>query len=91
MTASVKVTVNTMTSPSLYDPSFVVDVTAEIMGKDVSIIIALSALIELAAPGSARVNVAVFPAASTMVPLFNAKADVLVYFKSLLVSPVATV
>ena len=77
MTASVKVTVNTMTSPSLYDPSVVVAVTAEIVGKDVSITSALSALMELAARGSARVKVAAFPAPSTMVPLFKAKADVL--------------
>ena len=80
-----------MTSPSLYDPSFVVDVTAEIVGKDVSIISALPALMELDAPGSARVKIAALPAASTMVPLFKDKADVLVYFKSLLVSPYATV
>ena len=43
----------------------------------VSIISALLAPNEFVAPGEARVNVAAFPAASLMVPLFKANADVL--------------
>ena len=58
-------------------PSAVVDVTEEIVGTIPSITRALPAPRELVSPGATRVKVAAFPATSTMVPLFNAKADVL--------------
>jgi len=45
-------------------------------GAVASITRALFAPSELAAPGEARVNVALFPAASLIVPLFRAREDV---------------
>ena len=60
-----------------YMLSVVVDVTEEIVGTIPSITRALSAPRELVSPGATRVNVAPLPAPSTMVPLFNDKADVL--------------
>ncbi|MGV1045204.1 hypothetical protein [Limnohabitans sp.] len=47
-----------------------------VVGAVVSISIALLAPKELAAPGVANVTVALLPAASLMVPLFKANADV---------------
>jgi hypothetical protein len=53
---------------------------AKLLGVDgavLSITIALFAPREFDAPGEAKVNVAATPAVLLMVPLFNAKADVL--------------
>ena len=51
--------------------------TPVIIGMAVSITIALLAPKELVAPGLGNVNVAALPAASLIVPLFKASADVL--------------
>ena len=60
-------------------------------GAVVSIINALFAPKEPDAPGDAKVRVALFPAASFIVPLFNASAEVPVKSRSLEVSPDCTV
>ena len=57
-------------------PSVVVEVTALIVGAVLSITNALLSAKDLDAPGAARVSVALLPALSLMVPLFNASADV---------------
>ena len=53
------------------------DDTDDMVGITPSITIALFAPREFVAPGLASVNVAALPAASLIVPLFNANADVL--------------
>ena len=62
-----------ITSPALQDPFAVVDVTDDTIGAPVSITKALFAPNEPEAPGLASVKVALFPAPSRIVPLFNAK------------------
>ena len=57
-------------------PSALVEETDETVGTTVSIISALFAPRELAAPGVGRVLSALFPAASVIVPLFRANAAV---------------
>ena len=64
--------------PSLYAAFVVVELTDDTVGPVVSIINALFAPREFVAPGVASVNVAAFPDASLMVPLFKASALVLV-------------
>jgi hypothetical protein len=56
----------------------VVDVTLVTVGIIPSITIALLAPREFAAPGEAKVKVALFPAASLIAPPFRDKAEVLV-------------
>ena len=67
-----------ITPSALKVPLAVVAVTEDTVGCAPLITRALLAPRELLAPGSARVRVAVFPDASTMVPLFKARAVVLV-------------
>ena len=76
-TASLKVIVIAITSPILKLPLSVVAVTADTLGTVVSIISALFAPREFAAASSANVKIALFPAASLIVPLFSANAVVL--------------
>ena len=78
MTASLNVILIGITSPTLYEPSEDVDVTDATVGTVVSMINALFAPSELVPPGLASVSVLVFPTTSLMVPLFNARALVLV-------------
>ena len=59
-------------------PSEVVEVTLVTVGTTPSITKALFAPKEPEAPGEAKVNVAALPAASFIVPLFSAKALVLI-------------
>ena len=66
-------TVIAATSPTFNVPSEVVEVTLVTVGTSPSITNALFAPKEPEAPGDAKVNVAAFPAASFIVPLFNAK------------------
>ena len=87
VTASEKATVIVMESPALYEPSAVEEVTPVIVGAVVSITKALLSAKEPEAPGDAKVRVALFPAASLMVPLFNVSADVEAKSRSLAVSP----
>ena len=77
VTASEKVTVMAITPPALKVPSAVAAETADTVGCAPSITNALFAPKELLAPGVARVNIAAFPDASTMVPLFKDRAVVL--------------
>ncbi len=53
-------------------PLVLVEVTLVTVGAVVSMIIALLAPSELVAPGDAKVNVALFPTASCIVPPFKA-------------------
>jgi len=72
VTDSEKFTCTEMESPAVYDP-FAVDAdTDDTVGAVVSMTSALFAASEFAAPGDAKVSVALLPAASAMVPPFNA-------------------
>ena len=75
VTASEKATVIVIESPALYEPSAVEEVTPVIVGAVVSITRALLSAKEPEAPGDAKVRVALFPAASLIVPLFNVSAE----------------
>ena len=77
VTASEKVMVIAITPSALKVPSAVVAETADTVGCAPSITRALFAPSELVAPGAANVKVATLPDASTMVPLFKARAVVL--------------
>ena len=59
------------------EPLFSARFTSEIVGTAWSITIALFAASEFSSPGVGKVNTALFPAASFMVPLLRASADVL--------------
>ena len=61
-------------SPILYVPSPVDDVTLLTVGAVVSITMALLLPNEPVAPGDGSVKTALFPAASLIVPPFNANA-----------------
>ena len=78
-----KLSLNPLQTPVIPDIFFVqsrsaepLSVTLPAEGTSVSIIRALFALKDLLAPGLASVSIAVFPASSLMVPLFNARAIV---------------
>ena len=62
-----------ITSFTLKEPSDTNEVTLVTVGTTPSITKALFAPKEPEAPGEAKVNVAAFPAASFIVPLFNAR------------------
>ena len=76
LTDSEKATSILMESPTVYVPLDVDDVTPLIVGRTASIINELFAASEPEAPGDARVSVASLPAASLIVPLFKARAEV---------------
>ena len=67
------------------------DVTPLTVGATASMTMFLFEPSELAAPGVARVSVAALPAASLIVPLFSARALVLVKSRSAVLSPGCTV
>src|SRR5258707_93283 len=71
-TGSLNATVTGTTWPTVYEPFAKPDVTFVTVGAVVSITIALFAPSEPAAPGDANVNVALFVAASVIVPPFRA-------------------
>ena len=74
MTGSLNVAVTSITSPVLYVPFGLVDVTFVTSGAAVSITSALFAPSEPAAPGADSVSVALFPAPSRIVPPASANA-----------------
>ena len=82
-----KATVIVIESPALYEPSAVEEVTPVMVGAVVSITRALLSAKEPEAPGDAKVSVALFPAASLIVPLFNVSAELEAKSRSLAVSP----
>ncbi len=73
VTASVKVTVTLIASPTVYEPFVLAEVMFVTVGVEVEITMFLLAANEPAALGVASVNVALLPTASLIVPLFNAK------------------
>ena len=75
----------------MYKRQVVEDAVVNDIGAFVSMIRALFAPKEPDAPGDAKVRVALFPAASFIVPLFNASAEVPVKSRSLEISPDCTV
>jgi hypothetical protein len=77
VTGSEIVAVMLIVEPALYAPSDVVDEKLVIVGRDVSITIALFAPSDPEAPKPGRVKTPVFPAASLIDPPLSAKADVL--------------
>ena len=91
VTASEKATVIVMESPALYEPSAVEEVTPVIVGDVVSIARALLSAKEPEAPGVAKVSVALFPAASLILPPFSVSAESEAKSRSLVVSPARTV
>jgi hypothetical protein len=76
LTVSENVTRISMVAAALYEPSAVIADTLETVGAVVSTIIALFAPREPAAPGEANVSVALFVAASLIVPPFSPNAVV---------------
>ena len=82
--ASVRLIVNVAVSPTFNEETSEAIV---IVGAVVSITKALLSAKEPEAPGDAKVRVALFPAASLIVPLFNVSADVEAKSRSLAVSP----
>ena len=77
VTASVKVAVTGITSPTLYVPLLEVDVTAVIAGSIPSMTNALFAPREPKDPGSGSARAALLVPESVIVPSFNVRALVL--------------
>ena len=74
MTTSLKTTSTAITSPTLYEPSAVEEVTLDTVGSVVSIIIFLFAPRELVAHGVGNIKEAAdVPPVSVIVPLFKAR------------------
>ncbi len=75
LTGSLKVTVIGMTSPAVNEPSACGDVTFRTVGAAASMTMALLKPSENSVPGSARVRIALFSAASRIVPLLRPRAE----------------
>ena len=91
VTDSLNATVTSITSPALYVPFDLVDVTFVTSGAAVSIIKTLFAPSEPAVPGAGRVSVASLPPPSWIVPPPSASALASTQSKSVLVSPAWTI